>query len=194
VGSLIHRSHADKVMGLIDDAIANGAQVLAGGKRRPDLGPAFVEPTVLSHVSHRSAISSEESFGPVASLYPVKSAKEAIVVANDSDYGLHATVWARNSSEAMEVARQLETGSVAINSTLMIYNAFDVPMGGLKQSGIGRRHGEHGIQKYTQEQSIVTSFATFGGYDSVLTKIRDTKKANALLKAIRLWRRIPGIR
>jgi len=193
VGSLIHNAHADKVMELINDAVANGAQVIAGATRRKDLGPAFVEPTVLSHVSHRSAISTQEAFGPVVSLYPVQSPKEAVVVANDSDYGLHATVWARHSSDAMNVARQLETGSVAINSTLMIYNAFDVPMGGVKRSGIGRRHGEHGIQKYTQEQSIVTSFATAGGYDSILSKIQSSKSADGLLKALRLWRKIPFI-
>jgi succinate-semialdehyde dehydrogenase/glutarate-semialdehyde dehydrogenase len=76
----------------------------------------------------------------------------------------------------------------------MIYNAFDVPMGGMKISGLGRRHGEHGILRYTQEQSIVTSFSTAGGYDSMLGKIRSQKIADGMLKLVKLWRRIPGIR
>jgi succinate-semialdehyde dehydrogenase / glutarate-semialdehyde dehydrogenase len=194
VGSLIHGSHAEKVMGHIEEAVRDGARVLAGANRRSDLGPAFIEPTVLTHVSHRASISTQETFGPVISMYPVESANEAIVVANDTDYGLNASVWARDAGEAMEVARQIDAGSVGINSTLMIYNAFDVPMGGIKQSGIGRRHGEHGMLRYTQDQSIVTSFSMAGGYDSMLGKIRSGKLADGLLKFVRLWRRIPGLR
>jgi succinate-semialdehyde dehydrogenase/glutarate-semialdehyde dehydrogenase len=94
----------------------------------------------------------------------------------------------------MDVARRIDAGSVVINSTLMIYNSFDVPMGGIKQSGIGRRHGEHGILRYTQEQSIVTSFTTSGGYDSALMRVRTPGFADGLLKIVRLWRRIPGLR
>src|SRR5262249_40385082 len=161
-----------KVNRFIDEAVQAGARVLTGGHRRGDLGPAFVEPTILSHVARRSPISSQETFGPVVALYPVESAKEAVVVANDTEFGLNASVWAGESSEAMEVAKQINAGSVGINSTLMIYNSFDVPMGGMKQSGIGRRHGEHGILRYTQEQSIVRSFSTGGGYDSLLARIR----------------------
>jgi succinate-semialdehyde dehydrogenase/glutarate-semialdehyde dehydrogenase len=115
-------------------------------------------------------------------------------MANDSEFGLNASVWARDSGEAMRVAHQIEAGSVAINSTLMIYNAFDVPMGGIKLSGVGRRHGAHGILRYTREQSIVTSFPAAGGYDNILTKIRGEKRADGLLKMLRLWRRLPGIR
>jgi len=194
VGSLIHAAHAEKVLGHIEEAVHGGARVLAGARQRPDLGPAFVEPTVLTRVSHRASISTQETFGPVISMYPVESANEAIVMANDSNYGLNASVWAGRSDEALAVARQIDAGSVGIHSTLMIYNAFDVPMGGMKISGLGRRHGEHGLLRYTQEQSIVTSFSTAGGYDSMLGKIRSQKIADRLLKLIRLWRRVPGLR
>jgi succinate-semialdehyde dehydrogenase/glutarate-semialdehyde dehydrogenase len=194
MGSLIHAAHAEKVLGHIDEALQGGARVLAGARSRPDLGPAFVEPTVLTHVNHRAAISTQETFGPVISMYPVESANEAIVMANDSNYGLNASVWAGQRDEALSVARQIEAGSVGIQSMLMIYNAFDVPMGGMKISGIGRRHGEHGILRYTQEQSIVTSFSTAGGYDSMLGKIRSQKIADGILQFVKLWRRIPGIR
>jgi succinate-semialdehyde dehydrogenase / glutarate-semialdehyde dehydrogenase len=194
MGSLIHAAHAEKVMGHIDEAVHGGARVLAGARRRSDLGPAFVEPTVLTHVNNRTSISTQETFGPVISMYPVESANEAIVMANDSSYGLNASVWAGRSGDALNVARQLEAGSVGIHSTLMIYNAFDVPMGGMKISGIGRRHGEHGLLRYTQEQSIVTSFSTAGGYDSMLGKIRSQKIADGILKFVKLWRKVPGIR
>jgi succinate-semialdehyde dehydrogenase/glutarate-semialdehyde dehydrogenase len=194
MGSLIHAGHAEKVMGHIDEAVQGGARVLAGARRRTDLGPAFVEPTVLTQVNHRASLATQETFGPVISMYPVESANEAIVMANDSNYGLNASVWAGRADEAMNVARQIEAGSVGIHSTLMIYNAFDVPMGGMKISGLGRRHGEHGILRYTQEQSIVSSFSSAGGYDSMLAKIRSPKIADAMLKIVKLWRRIPGIR
>ena len=94
----------------------------------------------------------------------------------------------------MEVARELETGTVAINASLMIYNAFDLPMGGIKESGIGRRHGEKGILRFTQEQSIVSGFEADGGYDRLLMRIQSDGAAKAILKFVRLWRRIPGVR
>jgi len=194
VGSMIHPAHASKVQETIDAAVRGGASVLAGAKRRPDLGPAFVEPTVLSHVDRRAPIAVEETFGPVVSLHRVESRDEAVTLANDSQYGLNASVWAGGAAPALEIARQLEVGSVAINSTLMIYNAFDLPMGGIKHSGIGRRHAEHGILRYTQAQSIVRSFETGGGYDSMLGHVRSDRLAAAMLKMVRLWRRIPGIR
>src|SRR6185295_7398383 len=114
----------------------------------------------------------EETFGPVVAIYPVRSSEEAIKRANDSEFGLNASVWAGGNWQARAVARQLETGSAVINSTLLIYNSFDVPMGGVKLSGIGRRHGEHGILRYTQAQSIVSSVAAGGGYDALLMRIR----------------------
>ena len=76
----------------------------------------------------------------------------------------------------------------------MIYNAFDLPMGGIKKSGIGRRHGEHGLLRYTQAQSIVRSFEAGGGYDRLLTKVRSEKAASMMLKLLKIWRRIPGLR
>lgn len=194
MGSMIHAGHASKVRESIDQAIRSGATVLAGARLRSGLGPAFVEPTVLAHVDQHAPIAVQETFGPVISLHRVTDRNEAIALANDSSYGLNASVWAGGSNKGMEVARQIETGSVAINSSLMIYSAFDLPMGGVKGSGIGRRHGEQGILRYTQQQSIVESFQTAGGYDGLLTRIRSEKTAKSVLRLVRLWRRIPGLR
>src|SRR5262249_10331040 len=131
----------------------------------------------------------EETFGPVIELYPVRNADEAIAKANDSDFGLNASIWAKGG-QAVEIARQIDTGSAGVNSTLLIYNTFDVPMGGVKRSGIGRRHGEQGILRYTQSQSIVTSVSTGGGYDSMLMRIRNERMADALVWLLKLWRKL----
>jgi acyl-CoA reductase-like NAD-dependent aldehyde dehydrogenase len=189
IGSMISREHAEKVIGRIRQAVTNGAQAITGGRPRPDLGPAFVEPTVLTNAKDDMPISREETFGPVVSLYPVRSEEEAIGRANDSEFGLNASVWAK-TGKAWEIARRIETGSAVINSTLLIYNSFDVPMGGVKLSGIGRRHGEHGILRYTQAQSIVGSVSTGGGYDSVLLRVKSERMASALVWALKVWRRL----
>jgi succinate-semialdehyde dehydrogenase / glutarate-semialdehyde dehydrogenase len=191
MGSLISAPHADKVMTRVENAIEGGARVLSGGKRRPDLGSNFVEPTILMDVTDSMPISREETFGPVITLQRVSDAEEAIRRANDSNFGLNASVWAGAKSRAQEIARRLETGSTGINSTLLIYNSFDVPMGGIKQSGIGRRHGEQGILRYTQAQSIVSSVASGGGYDGLLLRLNNEKTARAMVAALKLWRRIP---
>jgi acyl-CoA reductase-like NAD-dependent aldehyde dehydrogenase len=190
VGSLISREHARNVLGRISEAVGKGARVIAGGNARSDLGPAFVEPTVLTNVADDARLSREETFGPVVALYPVRNAEEAIAKANDSSFGLNASVWAKNGGQALAVARRLDTGSTAINSTLLIYNSFDVPMGGMKLSGIGRRHGEHGILRYTQAQSIVSSVAPGGGYDSMLMRVKSERMANALVWLLKAWRRL----
>src|SRR5262249_24116134 len=135
-------------------------------------------------------ISREETFGPVTALYPVRNEEEAIARANDSQFGLNASVWADGRTHARAVARQLETGSAVVNSTLLIYNTFDVPTGGVKLSGIGRRHGEHGILRYTQAQSIVSSVALGGGYDAMLLRVKSERMARVLAAALRLWRRL----
>lgn len=194
MGSMIHPRHAAMVQERIDAAVRSGASVLSGARRRSDLGDAFVEPTVLAQVRQKDPIAVEETFGPVVSLHPVNNREEAIALANDSPYGLNASVWAGGSEAAMAVAQEIETGTVAINSSLMIYNAFDLPMGGVKQSGVGRRHGERGILRYTQEHSIASSFAMGGGYDRLLTVVRSERAARTMLRLVKLWRRIPFLR
>jgi succinate-semialdehyde dehydrogenase/glutarate-semialdehyde dehydrogenase len=189
MGSLINADHAGKVVSRIERAVNEGARIATGGKLRPDLGPAFLEPTILTNVTDEMPISKEETFGPVVTVYPVRSAEEAIMRANDSTFGLNASVWAGNQAKARTVAHQLETGSAVINSTLLIYNSFDVPMGGVKWSGIGRRHGEQGILRYTQAQSVVSSFGTGGGYDAILSYMKNDRMAKYMVAALKLMRR-----
>jgi acyl-CoA reductase-like NAD-dependent aldehyde dehydrogenase len=190
MGSLISAGHAGKVLNAVERGVVAGGRVLAGGKLRPELGPAFVEPTVLTGVPNDAPLSREETFGPVVTLYPVRDAEEAIRYANDSEFGLNASVWAGGRGKGRAIARRLETGSAVVNSTLLIYNVFDAPMGGVKRSGIGRRHGENGILRFTQAQSVVTSYSMGGGYDSILMRVRSDRVADLLTRVTRLWRRL----
>jgi succinate-semialdehyde dehydrogenase/glutarate-semialdehyde dehydrogenase len=194
IGSLISIDHARKVSAHVEDAAAHGAQVLTGGRPRPDLGPAFFEPTLLTGVTPAMQLARAETFGPVVAVYPVANAEEAIALANDSEFGLNASVWAASLGAGREIARRLETGSAGVNSTLLIYHSFDVPMGGVKQSGIGRRHGAAGMLRYTQAQAIVESLATGGGYESLLVRATTPTWSKLLRGAFRLRRHVPGVR
>ncbi|MDJ1370513.1 succinic semialdehyde dehydrogenase [Gulosibacter molinativorax] len=153
MGRLISERQLATVESHVADAVDKGARVLAGGRRRPDLGELFYEPTVLVDVGPGMIAHREETFGPVVSLYRVESDDEAIALANDSEYGLNASVWSRRNGES--VARRLRAGTVNINEGYAAtWSSYASPMGGMKQSGLGRRHGTAGILKYTDAQTI----------------------------------------
>ncbi len=194
VGSLIGADHLATVSTHISDAVAKGARLIVGGRPRPDLGPAFIEPALLTDVPEDALLRREETFGPVVAVYRVADREEALRRANDSDYGLNATVWGASGATSLGLARKLDTGTAGVNSTVQIFNSFDVPMGGTKTSGLGRRHGEEGIRRFTELQSIVTGPARWGGYDSILTRLRTGQRASLLRWVLRIWRRLPGLR
>jgi succinate-semialdehyde dehydrogenase/glutarate-semialdehyde dehydrogenase len=194
MGSLIGADHADRVERHVHEATSRGATVIAGGERRRDLGDAFFSPTVLTDVPADVDVACYETFGPVVALYRVESEFEAIRLANESTQGLNASVWTGNTRRAREIARNIETGSTVVNSTMMIYHAFDAPMGGVKESGHGRRHGAQGIQRFTEPQSIVTSPSWGGGYDSLQRLMTNPRRARALLRTFKLLRHVPLIR
>lgn len=153
MGSLISAAQVDRVERHVQDALAKGAQLLAGGRRRPDLGPLFYEPTVLAGVTADMLLAREETFGPVVAVYRAADDDEAVALANDSDFGLNASVWSARRGEA--VARRLRTGTVNVNEGYAAtWASHDAPIGGMKDSGAGRRHGREGILKYTEPQTI----------------------------------------
>ena len=155
MGTLVSAAQLQRVQRHVDDAVAKGATVLAGGRARPDLGPYFYEPTVLAGVTEEMAVCREETFGPVVSVRAVRDVDEALALANDSDLGLNATVWSRDVDGARRVAARIRTGTVAINETHQAaWGATRAPMGGMKDSGLGRRHGRDGILKYTEPQTV----------------------------------------
>ncbi len=155
MGSLVSQNQLDVVTSHVEDAVAKGARVLAGGKRRPDVGPLVYEPTILEGVTPAMKVHAEETFGPVLSLYRVSSVDEAIALANDSEYGLSASVWTRDLARGEALARRVMCGSVNVNDgAAAAAGSIEAPMGGMKDSGLGRRHGAEGIRKYTEAQTI----------------------------------------
>jgi succinate-semialdehyde dehydrogenase/glutarate-semialdehyde dehydrogenase len=157
LGPLIDETQLKKVSAAVDDAVAKGATVLTGGRARPDLGPTFYEPTVLSGVTPDMAVHSAEIFGPVVWIQTVEDDAAAVQGANDSEYGLNASVWTTNMAHGRVVAKQIRCGTVNINDGYAgAYASIDTPMGGMGISGQGRRHGPEGLLKYTESQSVAT--------------------------------------
>ena len=164
--------------------------MLAGGKARPDIGPYFYEPTIVTGASPGMTLYAEETFGPVISLYRVSGVEEAVKKANDSCYGLNCSVWSRDASRARDIASRLAAGTVNVNEAYAAtWGSVDAPMGGWKDSGVGSRHGEHGILKYTNAQTVSVQrllpiappgFLTPAGY------------AKAMTAAMRTLQRLPG--
>jgi len=155
MGSLVSERQLRTVTHHVEDAVAKGARVLAGGRPRPDVGPLFHEPTVLEGVTPSMAVCEEETFGPVVSVYRFTDDEEAIALANATPYGLNASVWSGNGRRARAVAARLRAGTVNVNEGYAAaYGSVQAPMGGMGESGLGRRHGAEGILKYTEAQTV----------------------------------------
>jgi acyl-CoA reductase-like NAD-dependent aldehyde dehydrogenase len=155
LGSMSSEEQLKKVTAQVNDAVAKGAKILAGGRNNPSFSGLYYEPTVLVDVTHDMSIMQDETFGPVIPIMKVKSADEALRLANDSRYGLDAIVFTRDSAKAWQMAQRLHTGTVCINDGLVNYIIPDAPMGGVKDSGFSRRHGPEGIRKYCYQKTIV---------------------------------------
>ncbi|MFF8884058.1 succinic semialdehyde dehydrogenase [Streptomyces flaveolus] len=155
VGSLTTPAQLKTVTEHVDDAVAKGATLLAGGKARPDLGPLFYEPTILADVTPDMTLCDHETFGPVVSIYTYRDIDEAVALANATPYGLNASVWSRNGARGRAVAARVHAGTVNVNEAFAAaWGSVDAPMGGMGDSGLGRRHGADGILKYTEPQTI----------------------------------------
>jgi len=154
VGAITFPPQLETISAHVDDAVQKGARVLTGGKQAPGAG-RFYEPTVLVDVDHSMKIMTEETFGPTLPIMKVADAEEAVRLANDSPYGLGASVFTRDTERGEAIARRLEAGAANVNDALINYTVLELPMGGAKASGLGSRHGAGGIRKYCSQQAIV---------------------------------------
>jgi succinate-semialdehyde dehydrogenase/glutarate-semialdehyde dehydrogenase len=185
MGSLVSQDQLDVVVRHVDDAVSNGAKVLAGGRARPDLGPLFYEPTVLEGVTDQMALAREETFGPAVALYRVRDVEEAIERANDTCYGLNASIWSTPSRGA-QVATRIQAGTVNVNEGYAAaWASHDSPMGGMKDSGAGRRHGREGILKYTESQTVAVQRGVPVGPIPGMPNNRYARLMTASLKALK---------
>ncbi|QLD88166.1 succinate-semialdehyde dehydrogenase (NADP(+)) [Natronomonas salina] len=192
VGSLISEEQLEKVTDHVEEAKAQGATVLTGGTARPDLGPYFYEPTVLTDVDESMTLCANETFGPVVAVYEWSDEDDVIERANDSDYGLNASIWTEDHERGREMATQIETGTVNVNEGYAAaWASLDAPMGGMKNSGIGRRHGDEGIMKYTESQTV--SVQKHLGMTNP-PGVPHWLYAKLMNKTLKIQRHIPGMR
>jgi succinate-semialdehyde dehydrogenase/glutarate-semialdehyde dehydrogenase len=154
-GSLATAKQLENVMAHVEDAKKKGVTVLAGGNARPDIGPYFIEPTVLTDVTADMKCSSEETFGPVVAVQVVDSEDAAVAAANASEYGLNGSVISRSRTRARRVAMRLKAGSVNVNEGYRAsFGSVDAPQGGVQQSGLGRRNGPEGLLRYVEAHTV----------------------------------------
>lgn len=147
IGPMIHERQLRIVEQQIEQAQALGARVLTGGKRLPELGPNFYAPTVLSDVTHEMLVMREETFGPVLPIMAFDTEEQAIQLANDSEFGLAASVWTRDRRHGEALARRIAAGTVQVNDAVSCFGISEAPHGGVKASGIGRTHGRFGLDE-----------------------------------------------
>lgn len=160
-GPLIHDRAVAKVQTHVDDAVAKGAKVMIGGAKVPGLGDNFFQPTVLRDMTVDMAIATEETFGPLAGLFPFKTEADVVAMANKSDVGLAGYFFSRDLERVYRVAESLEVGMVGVNTGIISDVAS--PFGGVKESGFGREGSKYGIAEYQ-----VTKMVTFGGMNKPL--------------------------
>jgi acyl-CoA reductase-like NAD-dependent aldehyde dehydrogenase len=156
VGAVIFPPQQEIVDDHVRDALQKGARVLTGGHPAPGPG-RFYEPTVLVDVDHTMKCMQEETFGPTLPIMKIADAEEGVRLANDSRYGLQASVWTQDVTRGEELARRIQAGVVCVNDAQLNYTALNLPMGGWKASGLGTRHGANGIRKYTKVQSLLVT-------------------------------------
>ncbi|MFE5915037.1 aldehyde dehydrogenase [Streptomyces wedmorensis] len=155
VGPLVSERQRERVEGYIAKGVAEGARLVVGGGRPAHLDKGwYVEPTLFADVDNSMTIAREEIFGPVVVVIPFDDDEDAIRISNDSDYGLHGSVFSSDEQRALAVAARLRTGNVGVNGGGIAFNA---PFGGFKKSGIGREFGPEGLQAYLETKSVYTT-------------------------------------
>jgi succinate-semialdehyde dehydrogenase/glutarate-semialdehyde dehydrogenase len=156
MGPMIHRRQLEMVEQHVEDARSRGARIVTGGKRLPELGPNFYAPTVLTDVTHEMRIMREETFGPVLPIIAFDTEAEAIQLANDSEFGLGASIFTGDRARGEALARRLAAGTVLINDVVCSFGISEAPHGGVKSSGVGRTHGSFGLEEMVNIKYIAS--------------------------------------
>jgi succinate-semialdehyde dehydrogenase/glutarate-semialdehyde dehydrogenase len=154
IAPMVRADSADHIEAQLLDAIAKGARLLAGGRRRPDLGPNYFEPAIVMHADHSMRLMREETFGPVLAIQTVQNAEEAVALANDSPFGLSASVWTSNSARGRRIAESIRAGAVMVNDVASYFAMPEAPHGGHGLSGWGRTHSRIGLLEMVQVKYI----------------------------------------
>ena len=189
MGSLISAQQLARVVAHVDDAVALGARVLTGGRALPEVGPYFYAPTVLADITPEMRLCRDETFGPVAAIYQFSTDDEAVAMANDSEFGLNAAILTTDIATGRAMAARIQAGMVNINEAYgAAWGSISAPMGGMKSSGLGRRHGPEGLLKFTEPQTVAVQRgigfgAAFGRSDEQWARLMTTAFRN--LKRVR---------
>jgi acyl-CoA reductase-like NAD-dependent aldehyde dehydrogenase len=186
VGAMTSPEQTGIVEAHVNDAVEKGARAVTGGRRGSGPGGDFFEPTLLLDVDHSMECMTEETFGPTLPIMKVADVDEAVRLANDSPYGLQASVWTEDTEEGERIARRLESGVVCVNDAQVNYVALELPMGGWKDSGVGSRHGSDGIRKYTKRQSLLVTRFALGSKDIHMLpyKARTSKLLHGVMRLL----------
>lgn len=189
VGTLTSADQLAKVTAHVEDARERGAMILTGGRARPDLAPWSYEPTILERVTPDMALFREETFGPVVALYPFDSEDEAIEAANNSAFGLNASIWSRDHARARALASRLRAGSVNVNEAIAAsFGSLSAPMGGFGDSGLGRRQGPEGLLRFTEPQTVATQRLIGLGAPAGVSREKFAEVMSGALKLMRSLR------
>lgn len=198
VGAMTWPRQIETVNAHVEEARQKGAAILTGGQSNPALNGRFYEPTVVANVDHSMRIMTEETFGPVLPIMRVRDEAEALRLANDSHYGLNASVWTGDRERGERLAASVEAGITCVNDVIVGFAITDAPSGGLKESGIGKRHGAEGIRRFCNQQVTITDrfglrreliwYPYSARFERTLTKILSLIFANSLARKLRLFR------
>jgi betaine-aldehyde dehydrogenase len=151
VGAIVDPKQHDKILGLIDEGRNAGARLLCGGGAVTTAKGRFIEPTIFADTTREMSIVREEIFGPVLSILPFETFEEAVTIANDTCFGLAGSIWTKDLNKALKAMRGLKAGRIWVNCT--ITGGPELPIGGFKQSGVGRETGKYGVEEYTEIKS-----------------------------------------